>query len=159
MTWLVIQRSVWNDIVSWRTRRLSNSMKYLLHASITTTPTKKKQHLLESCQIHALKLFCNAFSWHELEDLFFYCQWINLHDRSQNGPKRVTNVWIDWFHIFIILVNTNNIVMWEILPSNADWDCFKILTSQEILKIRNPLLEEHCGFFWKPHICSNKLDV
>ena len=35
--------------------------------------------------------------------------------------------------------------MWVILLNNADWDCFKTLTSQEILKIRNPLLEEHCG--------------
>ena len=42
-------------------------------------------------------------------------------------------------------MNTDNIVMWEILPSNADWDCFKTLTSREILKIRNPLLEEHCA--------------
>ena len=25
-------------------------------------------------------------------------------------------------------MNTNNIVMWVILPNNADWDCFKILT-------------------------------
>ena len=44
-------------------------------------------------------------------------------------------------------MNTNNIVMWEILPNNADWDCFKTLTSREILKIRNPLLEEHCAFW------------
>ena len=57
MTWLVMQRNVWNDIVSWRTRRLSNSTKCLLHASMTTTPKKKKQNLLENCQIHALKLF------------------------------------------------------------------------------------------------------
>ena len=57
MTWLVMQRSVWNDIVSWRIRRLSNSAKYLLHASMTTTSKKKKQNLLENCQIHALKLF------------------------------------------------------------------------------------------------------
>ena len=49
-------------------------------------------------------------------------------------------------YIFITHVNTNNIVMWVILPSNADWDCFKILTSREILKIRNPLLEEHCAY-------------
>ena len=35
--------------------------------------------------------------------------------------------------------------MWEILLSNADWDCFKTLLSREILKIRNPLLEEHCS--------------
>ena len=40
----------------------------------------------------------------------------------------------------------HNIVMWEILPNRADWDCFKTLTSQEILKIQNPLLEEHCAF-------------
>ena len=33
----------------------------------------------------------------------------------------------------------NSIVMWEILLNNADWDCSKILTSREILKIQNPL--------------------
>ena len=37
--------------------------------------------------------------------------------------------------------------MWVILLNNADWDCFKTLTSQEILKIQNPLLEEHYAFF------------
>ena len=37
--------------------------------------------------------------------------------------------------------------MWEILSNNTDWDCFKTLTSREILKIQNPLLEEHCAFF------------
>ena len=44
---------------------------------------------------------------------------------------------------FITQVNTNNIVMWEILLSNADWDCFRTLILREILKIQNPLLEEH----------------
>ena len=53
MTWLVMQRNVWGDIVSWLTRRHSNSTKYLLHASMTTTSKKKKQNLLENCQIHA----------------------------------------------------------------------------------------------------------
>ena len=33
-------------------------------------------------------------------------------------------------------MNTNNIVMWVILQNNADWDYFKTLTSQEILKIQ-----------------------
>ena len=32
--------------------------------------------------------------------------------------------------------------MWEILLHNADWDCFKILTLWEILKIQHPLPEE-----------------
>ena len=57
MTWLVMQRSVWNDVVSWQTRRLNNSTKYLLHASMTTTSKKKKQNLLENCHMYALKLF------------------------------------------------------------------------------------------------------
>ena len=43
-------------------------------------------------------------------------------------------------------MNTNNVVMWPILINNADWDCFKTLISREILKIRNPLLEEHGAF-------------
>ena len=41
-------KNVWSDIVSWRTRRLINSTKYLLHASMTTTSKKKKQNLLEN---------------------------------------------------------------------------------------------------------------
>ena len=40
-------------------------------------------------------------------------------------------------------MNTNSIVMWETLPNIADWDCFKTLTSREILKIQNPLLEPY----------------
>ena len=48
--------------------------------------------------------------------------------------------------------------MWEILLSNADWDCFRTLTLREILKIQNPLLENIMRFR-KPYICSNKLDV
>ena len=42
MTWLVMQRSVWNDFVSWQTERRNNSTKYLLPASMTTTSRKKK---------------------------------------------------------------------------------------------------------------------
>ena len=74
MTWLVMQRSVWNDIVSWQTRRLNNSLKYLLHASMTTTSKKKKSKLLENCHMYALNLFLNAYTWQELDDLIFYGQ-------------------------------------------------------------------------------------
>ena len=55
MIWRVMQRNVWSDIVSWQTRRLSNSSKYLLHASMTTTSKKKKRNLLENCHMYALK--------------------------------------------------------------------------------------------------------
>ena len=96
---------------SWQTRRLNNSTKYLLHASITLK--KKKWNLLENCHIYALKLFWNAYIWHELDDPIFYGQWI-CH---QNGPRLVTNTWIDWFHLFIIHTNTNNIGCGESISS------------------------------------------
>ena len=35
-------KKVWSDIVSWQTRRLNNSTKYLFHASMTTTSKKKR---------------------------------------------------------------------------------------------------------------------
>ena len=35
MIWKGMPRNVWNDIVSWRTRRLNNSTKYQLHALMT----------------------------------------------------------------------------------------------------------------------------
>ena len=43
-------------------------------------------------------------------------------------------------------MNTNSIVMWVILLNNAGWDCFKTPILQEILRIQNQLLEEHCAF-------------
>ena len=39
--WKVVPRNVWNDIVSWQTKRLNSSTKYLLHASTTITSKKK----------------------------------------------------------------------------------------------------------------------
>ena len=56
MTWLVI---AWNDIVSWQTRRLSNSTKYLLHASMThhfkEEETKSVGELSNTCSQIVLK--------------------------------------------------------------------------------------------------------
>ena len=43
-------------------------------------------------------------------------------------------------------VTTNNIAMWETLPNNADWDCFKTPILQEILRIQNLHQVEHCAF-------------
>ena len=45
--WKVMPRNVWNDIVSWQTRRLNNSAKYLLHASLTIISIVKS--MLSNC--------------------------------------------------------------------------------------------------------------
>ena len=39
-----------------------------------------------------------------------------------------------WSLTFILHVNTNSIAMWETLPNNADWDCFKTPILQEIFE-------------------------
>ena len=127
-------RNVWNDTVSWQTGRLNNSTKYQLFALMTINPKKKNWNPWENSQQYALKLFWNAYTWHVLDDPIFYGQWTKLHDQSLNGPKHVPNDFLVWSPTFIIQVNTHNIVMWETLQNNADWDCFKILILQEILR-------------------------
>ena len=44
-------------------------------------------------------------------------------------------------------MNTNNIVIWVILPNNADWDCFKTQILRNILRTQNLLQVEHYAFF------------
>ena len=68
---------------------------------------------------------------------------------SRWGARRsqaVTNCYLVWSLTFIIHVNTNSIAMWETLPNNADWDCFKTPILQEILRIQNLHQVEHCAF-------------
>ena len=97
MIWKVMPRNVWNDIMSWQTGRLNNSFKYQLHVLMTISSKKKNWNLQENCQKYALKLFWNACTWHVLEDLIFYGQWTNLHDRLQNCDKRLNRL-ISYIH-------------------------------------------------------------
>ena len=58
----------WNDIVSWRTKRLNNSTKYQLLALTTITSKRKNWNPWDTCQKYALKWFWNAYTWHVLEN-------------------------------------------------------------------------------------------
>ena len=71
-------RNVWNDIVSWRTKRLNNSTKYQLHALTTIISKKNNWNPWENCQKYALRLSWNDYTWHVLEDPIFKGQWKNL---------------------------------------------------------------------------------
>ena len=153
MTWLVLQRSVWNDIVSWRIRRLSNSAKYLLHASMTTTSKKKKQNLLEICHKYALKLFWNACTWHGLEDLIFY----GKIDHKMNRSLWQTIMSFHLLHSSYMWIETvlpcgKHCKAMQIWTVSGLWLCgrswrFKIHFRRNIMCI------------WKQNICSCKLDV
>ena len=150
--WIIRARNVWNDIASWQTGRLNNSTKYLLHALMTIISKNKNWCPSENCHKYALKLFWNAYTLHILDDPIFYGQWTNLHDQSLNGSRHVTNNYLVWSPAFIIHVNTNSIAMWETLPNNADWDCFKTPILQEILRIQNLLRVEHLVFLEVIHL-------
>ena len=144
--WLSFYKKLRNDIVSWP----ANFFKFFF-ASIDNHHFPKKN---EICRRTVTSMLSNCSEVFDLarigwSDVLWSEQ--SLQDPSKNGPRLVTNVWIDWFHIFITQVNTNNVVMWEMLLSNADWDCFKTLSLREVLKIRNPLLEEQC-IFGRPHL-------
>ena len=139
MTWKVVMpRNVWNDIVSWRTKRLNNSTKYQLHALTTIISKKKNWNPWENCQKYALKLFWNAYIWYVSDQI---CTIDHI-----NGPKLVTNDCLIWSLTFIIHVIINSIAMWETLPNNADWDCFKTPILQETLRIQNLHQVEHYAF-------------
>ena len=134
MTWKVMRRNVWKDIQNLRIKRLNNKTKSQRHAWMIINSKKKKMSQLESCPQFAHKLFWNVYIWLVLVDLAFCGLWTNLRVLSQNGQNLVTNDYAVWSLTFIIHVNTNSIVMWEILLNNADWDCFKTPILQEILK-------------------------
>ena len=55
--------------------------------------------------------------------------------------------------------------MWETLPNNAVWDCYKTPILQEILRIQNLHQVEHCAFWEVIHfvpitwMCKNQTSV
>ena len=64
-------------------------------------------------------------------------------DHKMDQSLRQTLSTFDLIHSSYVI--TINVVMWETLQNNADWDCFKTPILQEILRIQNLHLE-HCAF-------------
>ena len=87
---------------------LSNSTKYLLPVSMTTTLKRKNWNLLRNVTSMLSNCSEHVETWHVLEDPIFYGPWTNLHDPSQNGPKFVTNDYLVWSLTSITHVIRNN---------------------------------------------------
>ena len=56
MIWKVMQRNVWSDTASWRTKQPSNCTKLQLHALMTINSKKKNWDLLENCPTYASQI-------------------------------------------------------------------------------------------------------
>ena len=126
--------------------------KFQVLAWIILKSSRNNSKQLENCQKFGDKLSWHACTWHELEDLTFYGRSTSLHDRSRNGPKLVTNDYVVWSLTFIKHVHTNCIAMWETLPNDGDWDCFKTPILQEVSRTQNLLQVEHCAFWEVIHL-------
>ena len=101
----------------------------------------------ENCQKCALKssLKIPLFGAHRQPRYSLVCEQAGASSDA-NGPELVTDARPVWFHTFTTRVSSGNIVMWETLPSSADWDCFRIPIVLGILKTQNRLREECCAF-------------
>ena len=109
-----------DDITLAGKKQNINPMWKLLNKEVDLgEPTSFLDHVYLGCSQRECeisnKLCWNAKFWHVLEDLIFYGQWMNLHDRSQNGPKAFDKRLCRLISTFIIHVITNSIVMWETL--------------------------------------------
>ena len=83
-------RNVWSDVVSWQTRRLNISRKYLYHASMTNFKEEEMKSVGELSQVCSqIVLKCLYLARIGRLDILWPVK--KLHDRLQNGPKLVTN--------------------------------------------------------------------
>ena len=70
--WKVMQKNVWSDIASWRTKQPSNFTKSQLHALMTINSKKKTWGLLENCQKYALNFHeMHVFGTHWWTDILW----------------------------------------------------------------------------------------
>ena len=131
--------------MSWRTKRLNNSTKNLL-TCIDDHRFKEEMKSVgefsKVCSQIVLKCLYLArigrldILWSVIKLARSITKWTTACDKRLNRL----------ISFFITHVNTDNIVMWETLRNNADWDCFKTPILQKILRIQNRHQVEHCAF-------------
>ena len=106
------------------------------------------RNLLTKCLI--------ACTWNELDDLISCGQSTSLRDQSQNGLRHVAEAWQGWFlTLFITRTISDNIVMWVIRHSIADWVCFQTQTLLEILRTQHQPQELSCVFLEAEHLSQS----
>ena len=104
---------------------------------------KSVGELSKLCSQSVLK----CFSWHVFgrPDILWSVNKLarSISKWTKTCDKRLIS--FDLLHSSIHMI-THNIVMWETLQNNADWDSFKTPILQEILRIQHQHQVEHCAF-------------
>ena len=131
-----------SDTVNRQTRKWSSKTMFQVLARMIINWNRRNLNQSENNHKYAHKLFWNACTWHELEDLTFFGLSTHLQEQSKNGLRHATDDWQDWFHTFTTQMTTNNITMWVTRPSIVDWVYFKTQALLATLRTRNQLREE-----------------
>ena len=150
-----MQRNGWKDITNWRTKQLNSYTKSQHYPLTTVNSRKKKWDLLENCQKFAHRLFLNACTWRELEDLIFYetCSCCRKMDQSLWQTLGT----FDLIHSSLMWVQT----MWsygtysttvQIRTVSGLWFCRRPRRLKIIIRV-------NLMHFRKSHVRDNKLDV
>ena len=145
MTWLVMKRSVerYCELANKTTQQLYKvSTPCIDDHHFKEEETKSVGELSSTCSQIVLK--CLYLSRIGRPDILWsvnklarsITKWTNACDKRLNRLISYIHHACEYKQ-YCHVGNTTN---------HADWDCLKTLTSREILKIQNPLLEENCAF-------------
>ena len=140
-TWKVMQKSVWNDIVSWRTRRTQQLYK-------VSTPCIDDHHFKEEemKSVGDLSKVCSQIVQKWLIFGKNWTTWYSMVSKQTctSSHQMDRSVWqtpgsIDFLYTLHDVI-TDNIAMWVIRHNNAGWCCILPKTNQyrETCCARNP---------------------
>ena len=153
MTWKVMQRNSWKDIVNSRTKRLNEYTKSQLHV-LTTFNSRRNRicwRIVKSVRTICFEMRVSSSNWETW--CFMVCKqaWSCHHEMDQS-------MW-QTFSAFDLLHSSHKwlptiIVMRETQHNNADQDYFKTLILQEISKTQNQRRAESYAFSEATRSCQ-----
>ena len=149
-------RNAWKDIVSWQTGRLRNSANYLLHALMTIIFFKEEElksvgELSKVSSQIVLKCFHLArfgrpdILWSVNKLARSITEWTKACVKRLNRLISYTHHTCE-YRQYCHVGNT---------AKQCRLELFQDSDFAEILKIRNPLLEEHCAFWEVIHLFTS----
>ena len=154
MTWLVMQRNVWNDIVSWQIGRLTQQLYKVSTPCIDDQHFKEEElksvgELSKVCSQIVLKCLYLArigrpdILWSVNKLARSITKWTKACDKRLN--RLISYIHHSCEHKQYCHVGNTAKQCRMGLFQDSDF-------AREILKIRNPLLEEHCSFLEVIHL-------
>ena len=146
-------RNVWNDTVSWQTKRLNSSISiYSMH----WWPSLQRRIEIRGTIVNVcsqIVLKCLYLARNGRPDILWS---VNKFARSITKWTKACDKRLSRLISYIHYTSEYKQILscGKHCQNNADWDCFKTQILQDILKIQNPLLEERCASLEATRLCQ-----